>query len=380
MKICTITCHRVYNYGASLQTYALQHYIESIGHEVEIIDFNPWFHRDRYNLFWFGNNEKSIADMAMKKFPPLQWVYLPYRAWRSGIFKTWGRKTTFDKFEKDYYHLTKTRYFSSDDLKEKPPLADVYVAGSDQIWNIQSGNGKEPGYYLDFGPKEVRRISYAASLGTSGIVKEWELFVKERVSALNSVSVREITGVKLLQKIGIKDIFLVLDPVFLLSKEKWLELSLRAKCYGLVKNSYILLYDFLGNDENMQKFTLNYAKVMNLRIVSINDFLLSKYSDININDAGPLEFLSLISNAACVIGSSFHATAFSVILEKEFFTFNLIGFDNSSRMKDFLESIGLKERLNPQKILDNTINYENILTKLQKLISFSKMFISNQLC
>ena len=50
MKICTITCHRVYNYGASLQAYALQNYLEGKGHTVKIIDYRPWYLNMRYNF------------------------------------------------------------------------------------------------------------------------------------------------------------------------------------------------------------------------------------------------------------------------------------------------------------------------------------------
>lgn len=41
MKIKTITCHNVYNFGASLQAYALMTYLTSQGHQVEIIDYMP---------------------------------------------------------------------------------------------------------------------------------------------------------------------------------------------------------------------------------------------------------------------------------------------------------------------------------------------------
>lgn len=90
MKIKTITCHHVYNYGASLQAYALQHYLESLGHEVEIIDFNPWFHCDRYNPFWMPKNAIGRAASIIKKFPLLRYIWCPYKAYRGGMFKTWG--------------------------------------------------------------------------------------------------------------------------------------------------------------------------------------------------------------------------------------------------------------------------------------------------
>lgn len=378
MKIKTITCHHVYNYGATLQAYALQHFLESQGHDVEIIDFNPWFHRDRYNI-WFLFPEGKKAKL-MRLLPPLKWIYLPYSKWRSGMFATWGRKAAFESFEKKYYHLTNEKYLNSDQLKKNPPEADLYIAGSDQIWNTQSYNGKEPGYYLDFGKDSIKRISYAASLATSQIADGWSDFVKEKVSKLDSVSVREATGVKQLSDLGISNVTQVLDPVFLLTAEEWRRLAKNAKDYGVKKASYVLLYDFLGNDASMREFTVDYARTNKLQIVSVNDFKPRDYADININDAGPLEFISLIDNAACVIGSSFHATAFSVILEKDFYTFSLIGQDNSSRMRDFLKMLSLEKRMNVDDFeCSEEIEWFQVEKNLKKTYNESKLWLNNML-
>lgn len=376
MKIKTITCHHVYNYGASLQAYALQHYLETLGHEVEIIDFNPWFHCDRYNPFWMPKNAIGRAAQIIKILPFMRYIWYPYKAYKGGMFKTWGRKAAFDQFEKQFYHLTTVSYHDSDGLKNNPPTADVYVAGSDQIWNTFSENGKEPGYYLDFGNKKVKRISYAASLATNVIADGWSDFVKERVERFDAVSVREHTGAKILESLGIKDICVVLDPVFLLSKEEWTRLAVKGNLYGLSPNHYLLVYDFLGNDEKMIAFAKNYAASHNLKIISINDFSERIYADMNINDAGPLEFLALINNAACVVASSFHATAFSVILEKEFYTFNLVGYNNSSRMLDLLSSLSLQERMNPKEMGEPLIDWCQVLSSLSILKNKSKDFFN----
>lgn len=375
MKIKTITCHHVYNYGASLQAYALQHYLETLGHEVEIIDFNPWFHCDRYNPFWMPKNAIGRAAQIIKILPFMRYIWYPYKAYKGGMFKTWGRKAAFDKFEKEYYHLTPIKYYSSEQLQKKPPRADVYVAGSDQIWNTFSENGKEPGYYLDFGKESIKRISYAASLATSTIKEEYKVFIKEKLARFNAISVRENTGAKLLADLGIDNISVVLDPVFLLDKSEWQQLSLKGNLYGLSHESYVLVYDFLGNDENMISFVKAYAKEKSLKIVSINDFSERDYADININNAGPLEFLALINNAACVVASSFHATAFSVILEKEFYTFNLKGYNNSSRMLDLLSSIGLQERMNSKVLINHPIDWRKKTSNLLLRLKQSKDFI-----
>ena len=376
MKIKTITCHHVYNYGASLQAYALQHYLESLGHEVEIIDFNPWFHCDRYNPFWYPKYGKYAP--IFKALPFLRVMVMPFKAFVNGMFVTWGRKSAFDSFEKKHYHLSRRKYQNSEELKKYAPSADIYIAGSDQIWNTYSENGKEPAYYLGFGSKSVKRISYAASLATNSIMEGYEDFVKRNLMNFNAISVRENTGKNILSQLGITDVEVVLDPVFLLDKEQWDILAQQGKMYGLKEKSYVLVYDFLGNDMKMVDFIKQYSVKHSLQVVSINDFNTRSYVDLNINNAGPLEFLALIKNASCVVASSFHATAFSVIFEKEFYTFNLQGFNNSSRMKDLLLSLNIVDRLNPNTesmILD----YFKISKILDNLVCNSKMFIKNNI-
>ena len=379
MMVKTITCQHVYNYGASLQAYALQHYLESLGHDVEIIDFNPWFHCDRYNPFWMSKNAIGRAAEIIRILPVLKYLWCPYKAYKGGMFKTWGRKIAFEAFEKQYYRLTPVCYYNSDELRNNPPVADVYVAGSDQIWNTFSENGKEPGYYLDFGDKSVKRVSYAASLATNAIAEGWSGFVKTKVEQLDAVSVRERTGAEILSGLGIENISVVLDPVFLLSKDEWSRLAVKGKLYGLKPNNYLLVYDFLGNDDKMIGFAKNYAASHNLKIVSINDFSEHIYADVNVNDAGPLEFLALITNAACVVASSFHATAFSVIFEKEFYTFNLVGYNNSSRMQDFLSAISLQGRMNPKDMNDPSIDWHRVSSLLSLLKDKSKEFLNSNL-
>ncbi|MCL1612465.1 polysaccharide pyruvyl transferase family protein [Phocaeicola plebeius] len=379
MKINTITCHKVYNYGASLQAFALQHYLENLNHEVKIINYIPWYHTNRYNPFWYNRNAPGLTIHLMKQVPLFRWIYAPYKAWKNGMFKTWKRKAAFDSFEKKYYHLTTKTYHTYKELVLSPPNGECYIAGSDQIWNTYSNNGKDEAYYLKFGSPQTKRIAYAASLATPQIYPGYEKFVTENIKQLDFISLREKSGIEILRKLGINNTNLVVDPVFLLSDKEWQELSKNSKKYKLEINSYILVYDFLGNDINMQKFILSYAKKHKLQIVSINDFKPHPYANININDAGPLEFVNLIENAQCIIGNSFHATAFSVILKKEFYTFSLIGQNNSSRMQDFLEMTGIKGRMNPMTETKEKIDYNQVSLKLSEQIKISKKFLTRSL-
>lgn len=283
------------------------------------------------------------------------------------MVKTWGRKKSFDDFTKQYLSLT-CRYNTSEELKANPPHADVYIAGSDQIWNTESYNGKEPGYFLDFGT--VKKISYAASFAVSEIQEEWRPFVKSQLSHFQHISVREKTGLSILKSLGIPNGVQVVDPVFLLGAEEWKALAHKAKGYGLKENNYIVVYDFL-NDERIAAFAKKLKEQTNMTVVSINDFNVLPYVDININDAGPLEFVSLISKAAAVVCSSFHASAFSLIFKKPFYVYPLIGQNNSSRMEDLLNLIGHHERFMPGNILDD-MDYHAIQSVLDKEIGRSK--------
>ena len=250
MKIKTITCHNVYNYGASLQAYALQTYLQSLGNDVEIIDFQPYFHQNRYNLYYISENSKYYS--ICRKVPLLACLYNLIK--NHSMLKTWGRKKQFDNFTSKYLKLTQKKYETSKQLQDDPPIADIYIAGSDQIWNTNSSNGKEPAYYLDFGNHTTKRYSYAASFAISRIENKLKNFVKSEVSKLDKVSVREKTGVDILKEMQI-DSTQVLDPVFLLSKSDWEKLILNSKINNL-PDKYILIYDFLF-DKQIKKTALD---------------------------------------------------------------------------------------------------------------------------
>ena len=372
MKICTMTCHHVYNYGASLQAYALQHYLESLGHDVEIIDYRLPSHR-RYD--WSYIYPEGRLYNLTQKFPFLKWPVGLYRNRR--MFATWGRKQSFDLFDANYLNITECTYRTTEDLQHNPPNADLYIAGSDQIWNTDAPNGHMPGYYLDFGLKSTKRISYAASFGIAEIADECKEFVKEKVRKLNAISVREKSGAKILGELEFSKVDVVCDPVFLLSKAEWKNLARQSKSYNLKKDSYILLYDFIG-DEHVEEFCKQISKETGKKIVSVNDFESRQYADMNINNAGPLEFVSLIDNAAYVIANSFHATAFSVILEKDFYTFSLKTQRNSSRMTDFMNIVGLQNRFHTIK-MQPEINYTLVMHKLNEYIESGKKFLERNL-
>ena len=366
MKIKTITCHHVYNYGATLQAYALQSYLESLGHEVEIIDYRLPTHM-RYEVF--TPYPEGRLYPILKRLPFLQYLYCPFR--NRKMYYTWGRKKAFDLFDSDYLHITKARYRNIEELRLNSPIADIYIAGSDQIWNPEFPNGTDMGYYLDFGRDTIIRVSYAASFGVDKLLQQQKCFVSERLKRFNFISVREASGIEILKDLGI-DAELCVDPVFLMSKAEWLE----KLCLEQNEKDYIMLYDFTHDDNGIKDFALKLSREKGLKVISVNDDSKTPYADIQINNAGPKEFLQYILNSRYVVCNSFHATAFSIIFNKEFATFPLRGYKNSSRMEDLLQTVDLMDRFSPKgfHVLPK-IDWRMVDIKLEEMILQSKMFL-----
>ena len=361
MKIKTITCHNVYNYGASLQAYALQRFLLDSGNEVEIIDYRPAYLSFVYDFM--GVSPNWSQNFAVR------WGYrifrLPMR------IRGLKRKAAFDKFTKEFLRLTPRVYRNNQELKAFPPKADVYIAGSDQIWNTVYENGRDPAFYLDFAESGAKRFSYAASFSTKQIVPEYEDFVREKLQKFDAITVREKEGVEILRELGLAG-RQVLDPVFLLSANQWNKILENAKlsCFS----NYIFVYDLAGNPL-LQKFAQKLAKQTGKKILAVRDNNNVSYADIVIKDAGPLEFVNYLRNADYIVADSFHALAFSVIFEKEFFVFARLGYDINSRMENLLSFVGHLERYITGENFTQIfapLDYKKIRSKVFENIDFSK--------
>ena len=368
MNIKTITCHDVYNYGASLQAYALQEYLTKLGHNVEIIDYKPEYLQRTYNFWYIPLNAKYYKLTQKSKLMHLFFAVMRLKK----TYATRGRIKPFKLFKKKYLHLT-TTYYNYKQLYSTPPKASVYIAGSDQIWNTKLPNGKDPAFYLGFGDSKVKKISYAASFGITEI--EPSESIKNYLQNFDAISVREKTGLDILKRIGIKNAVHVVDPVFLLTAPQWSNLTKTASQIKIPNYNYILLYDFV-NDHKIGSFVKMCAKQTGMQILSVNDYRSIPYADQNINNAGPWEFISLIEHANIVISNSFHATAFSCIFNKEFYTFPLNTQQNSSRMTDLLSCAKMPERFNPQKRWTSNIFGTQFM---ETSIETSKYFLDHHL-
>jgi hypothetical protein len=359
LTVRTITCHDVYNFGASLQAYALMKYLESLGHEVQIIDYKSDYLT--FNLWAIG--KKWNKNLAVKL---LYFSYVIPK--RLGMKK---RRARFDIFTAQQLKLTPVSYTSFSQLKENPPIADVYFAGSDQIWNPLLPNGVDRSFYLDFVPEDKLRASYAASFAVHEIPSELQSFVKGMLSKLDFISVRETTGVELVNSLGFNEAEVVVDPVYLLSNESWTQLSIApAK-----KDKYIFVYD-QENNGLLKKAALYLSKKYGYKIVAIEALYPMRYAHTRVKDAGPREFLGLIQNCEICLTNSFHCVSFSLIFNKRFYLFKRTHLNVNSRMVDLLNYLDLGdsiiESFDNHWVVDD-IDYKKVNVKIdaRKISSYS---------
>ena len=359
MKIKTITCHDVYNVGASLQAYALVTYLRNLGHEAEIIDYKPDYLSNHYSL-WGLNNPVYDRPIVREMY---NLAKLPGRL----LARHGKRKKCFDAFTKNYLPRTERRYTSNEELKQNPPEADVYFAGSDQIWNSFFQNGRDPAFYLDFAPEGSVKASYAASFATEDVAEEWKPQIRQWLSGLDSISVRERSGGEIVERLGIPGAVQVLDPVFLLNSETWSAIEQKPEH----REPYVLLYDFDRNPEMVQ-FAKKLAADNGWKLYSV---LFCGECDRCFSQEGPQMFVGLVHHAEFVISNSFHATAFSLIFQKQFVVFNRSERINT-RMRDLISLVGLSDCLmNDPRVKCSQIDYRQVAEKLDEKIVDSKAFI-----
>lgn len=354
MKIKTITCHNVYNVGASLQAYALTAYLKEQGHEVQIVDYVPEYLR-HYKLW------DKVPNPVYDK-PVIRQLYnlakLPGRL----KARTNLRKKRFDRFTGEHLPLTPRHYGSYEELLRDPPGAELFLAGSDQIWNSFFPTGRDPAFYLQFAPEGAVRASYAASFAVPRLEEQYKTQTARWISGLDHVAVRESSGLEILEDLDIHSGVHVVDPVFLLGTEQWDRLCPKAE-YG---EKYLFVYDFDRNPE-LRRTAEELAARRGLKLYTLQKL---SYGDRSFPDAGPIEFVQLVRGAEYVLSNSFHATAFSLIYRRPYLTVDRNAGINA-RMQDLNRLVGLQDRHSPE----DPIDWENVHARLERHVAASRAYL-----
>lgn len=362
MKIGIITYHRSQNYGALLQAYALQTFIESLGHDVFLVDYQPAYGEDMYKLF------------SWNKFRCMSWANrISYLAKIAGTFvRVKCRQNNTRRYIEQNLHISDNTKF------------DLVIYGSDQIWRKQHHLGYpdefNPVYFGEGFVETQNKISYAASMGKIDVKDENDFhFIESHLRKFNALSVREEDLQQfILSSFGLQ-CKLVLDPVLLLSKEQW---KSHIEPKYLPSHKFIFYYN-LQRLPQTDIITEEIVKQTGLPVVEFRGYIpFFHYGHRYRFTADAQEFLTLLSGAEYVVTSSFHGLALSLRFGKEFYM--AMEQSRSSRAKTLLKHAGLEDRMiekgNERQInTNNHINYEDVGKQLSFLETDSRDWLVRQI-
>ena len=360
--ICIFTIY-VENYGAVLQTYALQRYLKRVSGNgcVQIADF---YSRDPYRLFRKHHHPNLLKNIVKKAFVLLR--YYPLK-------KRYYRERRFAEKEFDFTR----RYHSVEELLSSPPRCDVYLTGSDQVFNENATYKKI--FYQEFPKGNAVKAAYAPSFGIHDFSPEFEAKIKNDILDFDYLSCREESGARFLSRLCGREIPCVVDPTLLLSANEWSDVAAEPK----IRYRYILVYDLNGGD-NLIRIAHQIAVSSGFKIVCLTQKPQRFYQGIyrQIYSAGPKEFVGWIKNADYVVTDSFHGTMFSLIFGKSFYTYIAVEH-SASRIVSVLDKLGLEDRIircTESFCFENNGLRGDYRTVLNEWVAYSQLFLNSILC
>jgi polysaccharide pyruvyl transferase WcaK-like protein len=361
MKVGILTLHNTTNYGATLQAYALWHYLNGLGINVEVIDYRPRKVIEAYRRHLF----------ELKRRKPIL---------RNAIL--W---TKMKWFVNKHLKLSLRTVYDQELMKQFIDDYDVVICGSDEIWNIYSPIiGFDSAFFLDFIDKtKTKKSSYAASFGFTSSLKQDDIqSISKFLPEFSYISVRDSNSKKIVSEIYDGPISKVLDPTFLIQEHY----------HSLIKpinltRRYILIYSN-GLNNHHSKIISYLAKKLDLYVISVG---VSRFKIANktIIDADPIEWLNLFKNADFIFTEFYHGTIFSIIFKKQFWV--LPHKDKQTKINDLLIDLKLEKRilnienLVPQESAEELeslleqVNYSLVFPNLNQRLEQSTQFLSNVL-
>lgn len=360
MRADVITLHSVANYGTQLQALATQEKLREYFDDVVFIDYQR---KDTYGIgllrtFSKGNFFKGLASLPTL----LIWHF------------------RFQGFRKKYLNLTNKKYLKDKDFKDFKDNADYYIVGSDQVWNTGWNNGVIPSLYLSFVKNHKPKFSFSSSFGMNSLKDEDIDEIKGYLRDFKCISVREPSGVNIVKnQLKINNVVQLVDPVLSMPPEFWRTIAPKVK----VSQKYILIYS-LNRNSDLDKYAKELSKRTGLKLIRfctrVDQVIRNGHSKV-IPDI--LEFVSLIDNAEYVITDSFHATAFSMLLNTEPICIYPKAYSN--RISEFLKLVDESGRhLNKYTdfdIVNRKVDFEKVNSILEteriRVDMYLKKAISN---
>ncbi len=382
----TATC----NYGAELQAYALQHKLNELGYNTEVVNLrrelpgNGRFKevvrkavKVRFERMGFFPACASVARLVCSVAKDKH--YAKKYAVRFG-----EKKQMFREFFMQHIRHSVREYSPADmDTAELP--YDTFIAGSDQIWNYKNSDRVDIFFLMFANRLGAKKVSYAASFSVSKIPQEYQARYTQWINNIDFLSVREYAGVEIVRSLTGRKSSLVCDPTLLLDKEEWISQFEKPE-KPLVEGKYVLIYS-MSRSTNVTRIASRIARELGgIKVVNIKlNFTPSKSDGIlQLDFVSPPQWVWLLLHAEYVVTDSFHGTAFSINFNKPFTTVQNPLSDLNSRVDTILTRLGLKGRLyvdngkafEPDSLL---IDYATVNHKLNEWRKESLDFLINAL-
>ena len=344
MKIGILTFHNIPNIGAILQAYGLCQALRKQGYDCEIIDYKCQNIIDRELTYHPHRN--LIKDVLLRIF------------WLKN-----KRKIKFCQQFMKNAHMYSNLCYTKETIQKANDLYDVFVSGSDMIWNLQV-TSYDYTYFLDFLDVNKKRISYASSIGSIWENRDIEN-VRRFLSLYQGISVREEDTCNVIKSLGLECKHVV-DPTMLLISEDWKKLA-----SNISHKNYVLVY--FPSIENLEA-ARSYAKRYNKKVVMLN-WNIPWRNVINVSPYSPNQWLGYFLNAEAVFTNSYHGLLFALYFNKPVWTGNYGNRIQSLLTKFNLENCMLKN----DQLLLTSIDYDICNNKIAKLREESIDYINNYL-
>ena len=255
MKVAFITRHTPSNYGSVLQAYATQRAIEGLGHEAVCINY---IRTDELP----ENRTKTL--LSVSRWNKNAATRLLYSVTQKPVFDAAGKR--FDRYRKNMLTLTDECWNTPEELAQNLPKADVYMTGSDQVWNTVGTGVIDPAYFLSFVPDGKKKVAYAGCIGTKTVRDEDRDNIIKWLKRYDHITIREKCGVVLAQSLGVCA-EQVLDPTFLMSPKDWLGILPKKE----KTESYVLVYQLHPNKE-FQAYAKEFARRKKMRLIRVHPY------------------------------------------------------------------------------------------------------------
>jgi hypothetical protein len=361
MKVLLSTICDNSNIGTYLQIYATVRKLEARGNDVTLLNYERVYLLGRAYALELWKDKPFIIRHALAV------VYAIINRVKINHTKAF--------LIRHGIHLTK-KYRDLDSIIAAKLHYDLYVTGSDQVWNSVHNAGLDEVFFLNF--TEGKKVSYASSIGTNGIdEKNRDLFLKY-LRTYSVLSVRENAAKHILEEMGFKNVSQVLDPTLLLNQHQW---SAIADNTMQLTEKFLLVYTVEGDKDGLvERTAIKIAKAKGLKIYYISPTKIkspSHYVDKYFDEVSPEIFLLLFLKAEFTVVSSFHGTAFSINFNKQFVTIAPQRFN--SRVVSLLETFGIQDVYisKDSQTFPPKINYENVNHRLDELRKESESIIDS---